>query len=248
MYKTGDLASWLPDGNIQFLGRMDLQVKIRGFRLELGEIENELLHRQEIQEAVVVVRRGKNNEKFLCAYVVFQPSHSTGFTGLKTYLSRTLPHYMIPSYFVSIDKIPLTANGKIDHNALPKPNTSRSDLQSTYVAPQNELENKIAGLWEEVLGLDRVGTCDNFFELGGNSLKVVQLKTKLEEVLNIDVPVAALFEHVTITAFVYHLSGTGAEKDESLLKNQFDRLEEINRGKQTRTTQRNKRKREIPNA
>ncbi len=235
IYKTGDIARRLPDGNIEFLGRMDEQVKIRGFRIELGEIENQLLSHEKIKETVVIAKENTSGEKYLSAYIVANSSHSSDSTDspnsldasqLREYLLRKLPEYMIPSRFTQILNIPLTSNGKLDKRAL--------DLYSTqlvtgmeYVAPENEKEEKIACIWEEILELDKIGIHDNFFELGGNSLKLIQVNTRLREIFARDIPIVSLFRYSTIRALSRYISQ--AEDRYSLPAS--DRIEELNKGK-----------------
>ena len=146
MYRTGDLARWLPDGNIEFIGRIDHQVKIRGFRIELGEIESQLLKHEEIKEAVVIDREDKDGNKYLCAYVVSNKEMTV--IELREHLSKELPDYMVPAYFMQLEKIPLTPNGKIDRKALPEPD---GDINTgvEYVAPRNEIEEKIVKIWSK---------------------------------------------------------------------------------------------------
>ncbi|MCH7324065.1 non-ribosomal peptide synthetase, partial [Solibacillus sp. MA9] len=167
MYKTGDLARWLPDGNIEFLGRIDNQVKIRGFRIELGEIENRLLQHESIKEVVVLAKETKTNEKYLCAYVVSNKGIKD--LNLKSYLNGSLPKYMVPSYFVQMEKMPLTPNGKLNRKVLPEPDLE--EITNDYEAPRNEMEEVLARIWCEVLKIEKVGINDNFFEIGGHSLK-----------------------------------------------------------------------------
>ncbi|MCY8615722.1 bacitracin non-ribosomal peptide synthetase BacB [Bacillus haynesii] len=176
MYKTGDLARWLPDGNVEFLGRIDHQVKIRGFRIETGEIETKLLENQNISEAVVMDREDKKGHKYLCAYIVARAK--TNANELREYLSDHLPDYMLPSYFIQINKMPLTPNGKIDRKALPEP-AGDTIAASGYEAPRNETEEKLAAVWQEVLDRDKIGINDNFFEIGGDSIKALQIVSKL---------------------------------------------------------------------
>ncbi|MCU0290188.1 MAG: amino acid adenylation domain-containing protein, partial [Acidobacteria bacterium] len=168
-YKTGDLTCWLADGNIDFLGRIDLQVKIRGFRIEMGEIEAQLLKNDSLKEVVVLDRTEENGEKYLCAYIVMAKGLQLDLVDIKQYLSRHLPDYMIPSYFIPVEKIPLTANGKVDRKALPETGIKRSN---EYEAPANEIEDKLIVIWSEVLAIekDKIGRNDNFFQLGGHSL------------------------------------------------------------------------------
>jgi len=197
-YKTGDLARWLPNGEIDFLGRTDHQVKLRGFRIELEEIEEQLMKHEHIREAVVALKTVKSGEKHLCAY--FISDNGTGLTApqLREALSARLPHYMLPSFFIPLEKMPLTPNGKIDRNALPGPGSSPADAHRTYVAPQTGNEKTIARLWKEVLHVENVGLSDNFFDLGGNSMNVIQLNWKLKEAFGIDIPAAIMFRNLSI--------------------------------------------------
>jgi acyl-CoA synthetase (AMP-forming)/AMP-acid ligase II/acyl carrier protein len=207
MYHTGDIARWLPDGNIEFLGRKDNQVKIRGFRIELSEIENHLKKYKEIQEAVVLDREDRNGDRHLCAYVVTVNEHAV--PGLREYLSQHLPNYMIPTYFMKLDKIPLTPNGKTDRKALPEPGVSVDSPM--YTAPQNENEEKLVELWATVLGIkkEKIGVNDNFFDRGGSSLTIIRLAGKLEETLDREIPVTMLFRYPTIRALSEYLDRGG---------------------------------------
>ena len=178
IYKTGDLVKWLPDGNIEYLGRMDHQVKIRGFRIELGEIESHLLNLEYIIEAVVVAKEdAKSGTKYLCAYVV--TNRSVTVHDIRESLKNTLPEYLVPSNFVQMEKLPLSQNGKIDRKALPDYDGGFS-IGEEYVAPSNEIEQKLVDVWQEVLDLKRVGIKDNFFDIGGNSIKAIQMIGRLE--------------------------------------------------------------------
>ena len=185
MYRTGDLARWLPDGNIEYLGRIDHQVKIRGFRIELGEIEEELLKHESIKEVVVAARTEKEGSSYLCAYMVSDRDIAPG--ELREYLTRNLPEYMVPSYFVRLEKMPLSQNGKVDRKALPELELSvRTGTE--YVEPSSKEEQAMAKVWEKALGLTRVGINDDFFELGGDSIKAIQVVSLLAgEGLNIEV-------------------------------------------------------------
>jgi surfactin family lipopeptide synthetase A len=176
MYRTGDLARWRPDGNIEFLGRMDHQVKIRGFRVELGEIESRLLDIESVKEAVVVAREDASGDKYLCAYVVSDEEIPAG--ELRRALSETLPDYMVPPYFVQLAAWPLTPNGKIDRKALPAPEGS---LGKEYVAPETEQEIILAKAFGEILGIEKIGLHDDFFALGGDSIKAIRIVSKLRE-------------------------------------------------------------------
>ncbi|NRT44807.1 amino acid adenylation domain-containing protein/non-ribosomal peptide synthase protein (TIGR01720 family) [Clostridium beijerinckii] len=204
MYKTGDLARWLPDGNIEFLGRIDNQVKIRGFRIELGEIENRLVENENIKEATVLVKENKDGEKYICAYVVSE--NSLEELDLRNYLRETLPEYMIPAYFVKLEKMPLTTNGKIDRGVLPEP--SLNATLTEYEAPRNEIEEILASIWSEVLGIEKVGINDNFFELGGHSLKATVLISKIHKELNKEVPLKELFRFPTIKELSKYIEST----------------------------------------
>ncbi|NIM18478.1 MAG: hypothetical protein GTO45_41390, partial [Candidatus Aminicenantes bacterium] len=237
LYKTGDLARWLPDGNIEFLGRMDFQVKIRGYRIELGEIENCLLKHPQVKEAVVLSRANEIGTKFLCAYVIFAGTVDNPVEmalEFKNYLSQSLPNYMIPVHFVQMEKIPITVNGKIDRKALPQP-----VFQSTadYIMPKTLREKRVAVTWKEILGVENVGVNDNFFELGGNSLNIIQLGARLKETLQIDIPTVILFRFPTIRTFLGYLleQETGAPEDKRTLEREKERergrLKSVDRGK-----------------
>ncbi len=191
LYKTGDLVRYLPNGNLEFLGRIDHQVKIRGFRIELGEIEALLSQHPTVQETVVIVREDTPGDKRLVAYIVqTEAVYQTEevLLLLRRFLNEKLPDYMVPSALVLLEEaLPLTPNGKIDQKALPKPEGLRADLETSYVAPQTEIEHKIALIWQKVLQIKKVGTHDNFFDLGGNSLLFIQVQEQLVGVLNQEV-------------------------------------------------------------
>lgn len=193
MYKSGDLARWLPDGNLEFLGRKDQQVKIRGFRIETGEIEYQLLKHGLVKEAVVVARG--DEDKYLCAY--YTAYEELSISKLKDFLAKRLPDYMIPSYFVQLDAMPLTSNSKIDIKALPDPE-GRKSLKTLYVEPQNEIEEKLADIWKEILGIEKIGIDDDFFELGGHSLKATALVTQIHKTFNTEIQLKDVFEIRTI--------------------------------------------------
>jgi fengycin family lipopeptide synthetase D len=208
IYKTGDWARWLPKGEIEFLGRVDHQVKIRGFRIELEEIEEQLLGHEHIKEAVVMAKTFKEGDNYLAAYIVLVfPGKEKTFDvdQLRDYLARQLPHYMIPSYFIFLENIPLTPNGKINRRALPDPGQSRPQLSTNYAAPKSDQEKTVAQLWRGVLNVDKIGIYDNFFDLGGNSLKLIQLIEKLKEALGKDIPVITIFRYPTIESLLQYL-------------------------------------------
>jgi amino acid adenylation domain-containing protein len=209
MYRTGDLARWLPDGNIEFIGRMDNQVKVRGYRIELGEIETRLVKYDTIQEAVVMVGDGKNGVPYLCAYIVCdQPVDAAD---IRAYLAKYLPNYMIPSFFIQIDTIPLTPNGKTDRKALPEPSWDNNATEE-YVQPRTALERELVQIWSEVLGVDRIGIKHNFFHLGGHSIYMMQVIAKIANRLGIDVSIAEFFSHSTIEELASLISDTKAER------------------------------------
>ena len=198
LYKTGDLARYLPDGNIEFLGRIDTQVKIRGYRIELGEIEAVLGQHPAIREAIVMVREDKPGDKRLVGYVVARSEASLDASEVRKYLKQKLPEYMIPSALVLLDELPLTLNGKVDRKALPAPNQNRIALEGTFVAPQTPVEEILASIWSEVLKVDRVGIHDNFFELGGHSLLATQVISRIRSSFQNDMPLRTLFELPTV--------------------------------------------------
>ncbi|HIK04553.1 MAG TPA: amino acid adenylation domain-containing protein [Trichormus sp. M33_DOE_039] len=206
LYKTGDLARYLGDGNIEFLGRIDHQVKIRGFRIELGEIESVLTQHDSVQETVVIAREDEPGNKRLVAYVVVNGETATTMNELRRFLQEKLPEYMIPSAFVAIAKIPLTPNGKVDRRALPIPDQTRPELEKAFVAPRNPIEIELARIWSEILGFDAIGISDNFFELGGNSLLAVKLFTQIEQKFGQKLPLATLLQSPTIEQLASILS------------------------------------------
>ncbi|MGB7605272.1 MAG: amino acid adenylation domain-containing protein, partial [Lutisporaceae bacterium] len=195
MYKTGDLARWLIDGNIEFLGRIDNQVKIRGYRIELGEIESQLLKAEEIKEAVVLDKQDGQGNKYLCAYIVSEREITV--PELRKNLSQSLPDYMIPTYFIQIEKIPLTPNGKINRRALPEPD-GEINTGVEYVAATNEIEEKLIKIWNEVLEVGRIGINDDFFTLGGHSLKAIKIVSIIQKELMADISVGEIFSHSTV--------------------------------------------------
>ncbi|NOQ24723.1 MAG: amino acid adenylation domain-containing protein [Bacteroidales bacterium] len=194
LYRSGDLARWMPDGNIEFLGRIDQQVKIRGYRIELGEIESTLLKYENIKECVVLARED-NDEKYLCAYIICENSFDK--EECRSYIKDFLPDYMIPSYFVELDELPLTTNGKLNRKVLPFPEVKASDK---YVAPSNKVEEKLVEIWSEVLNVPReeIGVKDNFFALGGHSLKASMLMGKIHKEMGVKFTLKEVFLHSTI--------------------------------------------------
>ncbi|WP_245472434.1 non-ribosomal peptide synthetase [Rhizobium jaguaris] len=197
LYRTGDLGRYLPDGNLEFLGRTDDQVKIRGFRIEPGEIAARLCEHAFVREAVVVAREDRAGDKHLVAYVVTS-EHADGAEGsdlagaLRAHLSAQLPDYMVPAAFVQLAALPLTPNGKLDRKALPVPDDA-AYARTAYEAPQGEIETTLAEIWTELLGVERVGRHDNFFELGGHSLLAVRLLSRLSQAFGVELPLRTLF-------------------------------------------------------
>ena len=201
MYRTGDLVRLLPDGNIEFLGRIDHQVKIRGFRIELGEIESEILQLDGVKETLVLAREDQTSDKYLCAYLVAEGEIKAD--ELKKYLTKKLPEYMIPSHFVQLEKMPLTLNGKADRRALPEP---ERELSIEYVAPRNMTEETLVRIWGNVLGSDIVGIHDNFFDLGGHSLKAAMTVNKINDELRINVSLAEFYANPSIAGIMEHIN------------------------------------------
>ena len=204
MYRTGDLARHLPDGRLECLGRMDSQVKIRGYRIELGEIEAILATHGDVRDCVVTARKEHQDDVRLSAYVVPR-AHRPAIEDLRTHLKTLLPDYMIPSAFAFLDAIPLTPNGKVDRGALPIPGADLSDLTAGYVGPRNHVERVMAEIWEEVLGVKRVGIFDHFFELGGHSLSATRLIARLQAAFKIDLPLRSIFLEPTIAGLCKRL-------------------------------------------
>ncbi len=197
LYKTGDLARRFPDGNLEFIGRIDTQVKIRGFRIELEEIEAFLIRHPDIKQVAVTVQEDEPGNKYLVAYLVTKDNQPTPST-LRNFLKKKLPDYMIPTAFVFLEVFPLTPNGKINRRALPAPDTSQRNLEVDFVAPHTHTEQELATIWAEVLKVKKVGIHDNFFELGGHSLLATQVISRLREAFSLDFPLRYLFENPTI--------------------------------------------------
>ncbi|HLP61987.1 MAG TPA: amino acid adenylation domain-containing protein, partial [Candidatus Deferrimicrobium sp.] len=194
-YKTGDLARWISGGNIEFMGRIDHQVKIRGYRIELGEIENRLLQKQEITAAVVVVKENKKTEKYLCAYIVSHEEIPP--TQLTDHLAAALPTYMIPAYFVRLEKLPLTVQGKIDHKTLEMMPDSESIVGGEYSPPDSDIEHLLVKIWEQVMGHMPIGVNDNFFTSGGDSIKAIQISARMNR-KGYKIGVRDIFQNPTI--------------------------------------------------
>jgi amino acid adenylation domain-containing protein len=204
IYQTGDLARWWADGNIEFLGRIDFQVKIRGYRIELEEIEQALASQEKIKEAAIVTKKDKTNNPYLIAYYVVKenpetPDHEPGAAELRRSLEKRLPPYMVPSFFIPLDRLPLTPGGKIDRKALPGPGDYIPVEKGVkYCPPATEIEKKLVNIWKEVLELKPIGINDNFFERGGHSLNGLQVISRVQHELGVDIPFRQLFNYPTI--------------------------------------------------
>lgn len=206
LYRTGDIGRFRADGAVEFLGRADHQVKLYGHRIELGEIESVLRQHAAVQECVVHVWAAGPDDHRLAAYVVPVNGSAPPAAELRRFLEPKLPAHMIPAAFVWLEKMPLTPNGKIDRNVLPKPDEVRPDLDAAYIPPQTPIEEIIAGIWRRSLRVEKVGMQDNFFDLGGNSLLLMEIHAQLCGALKMDFPIVQLFEHPTIAAFVESLA------------------------------------------
>jgi len=220
MYSTGDLVKYLPDGNISFIGRVDNQVKLRGYRIELGEIEMVLQQCDLVSQAVVLAREDKQGDKRLAGYIV--PSGNYDREGILAYLKDKLPDYMIPPVLMEMDSFPLTANGKIDRNALPDPDAGEL-LGDQYVAPRNDVEAKLAEIWQEVLEVEQVGINDDFFELGGHSLLAVRLVSAIRKAFEVEMPISDIFDFPTVSLLATQLSNSTDNTLLSAIKVQLPR-------------------------
>jgi amino acid adenylation domain-containing protein len=198
LYRTGDRARFLPDGNVEFLGRLDGQVKIRGFRVEPAEVEDVLRRQPGIAQAVVVAHEDKAGEKRLAAYVVALAGGVVRVDELRSRLLEQLPDYMVPAVFVPLQRLPLTPNGKLDRRALPNPEQTRLGSDQAFMAARNPAEERLAAIWVEVLGLPRVSLQDDFFELGGHSLLAMQIISRVRQAFQVEVPLRTLFEFPTV--------------------------------------------------
>lgn len=216
LYKTGDLCRYLPDGNIDYIGRLDFQVKIRGNRIELGEIETLIQQDPSVRQCAVAVREDSPGEQRLVAYVVEVPGRFS-ISDMRQMLAAKLPDYMMPAAFVLLPRLPLTPSGKTDRRALPKPGRERPELATPYTAPRTETEKKLARVWRDVLELDRVGIDDNFFDLGGDSLLALKMASCLHRAHRIGLPVVKLFEYASVARlghFLDHRQDTAGFIDE----------------------------------
>ena len=204
LYRTGDLVRWLPGGVLEFLGRNDAQVKIRGFRIEPGEVEAALAAHPEVAEAVVAVRE-LAGERALVGYYVARSQLAPTPAELREGLKRRLPPYLVPAALVALDRLPLNPHGKVDLRALPEPDRDLGTERLTYQAPRTPLEEEIAALWREVLGVEGVGIGDDFFELGGHSLLATRVLSRLGDDFGVEIPLHALFEEPTVAGLAQSL-------------------------------------------
>jgi len=213
LYRTGDLARWRLDGELEYLGRIDHQVKLRGYRIELGEIEAQLVQHPQIGQAVVVADEDGRGERRLVAYVIAGSSETElEPADLRSHLQRSLPDHMVPAAFVQLAALPLTPNGKIDRKALPKPGVDGL-ARGIYEAPRTETEQVLAGIWSEMLGIERIGIHDNFFELGGHSLLATRVIVRIRDRLGFELPLRTLFETPTIAEIAIRILPDGWEED-----------------------------------
>ncbi|MEC4812178.1 MAG: amino acid adenylation domain-containing protein [Scytonema sp. PMC 1069.18] len=214
LYKTGDLARYLSNGNIEYLGRCDNQVKIRGFRIELGELETVLSQHPAILQAVVIVRQDIPGDKRLVAYLVPNQEPAPTVSELRQFLKEKLPEYMVPSAFVFLEVLPLTPSGKVNRRALPAPDTTTLEPEANYIAPRNELESQLTQIWEEILNVKPIGISNNFFDLGGHSLLAVKLFAQIEKKLGKKLPLATLFQSGTVEALANLLAENKANENQ----------------------------------
>jgi amino acid adenylation domain-containing protein len=227
LYRTGDQVRYAPDGAIEYLGRIDDQVKVRGYRIELGEIEATLAVHPTVREAVVVAREDTPGDKRLVAYVVMQeqsaPTHE-----LRAYLREKLPDYMVPAVFVPLEAIPLSANGKVDRRALPRPDFSRPDAERAFVAPRGPVEEEVAEMWRDLLRIDRISVFDNFFELGGHSLLLIQIASRIQRVFHVELTLRILFNVPTIAEMATTISESQvAEEDPEEIARMIAELKDL---------------------
>jgi acyl carrier protein len=198
VYKTGDLARYLADGRIDFVGRLDHQVKVRGLRIELGEIEMALIAHPAIDDAAVIVHEQSALDKRIIAYVVSKKETSALAGELRNFLREKLPDFMLPSQFVMLDRMPLTPSGKIDRPALPAHESLHAETPEDYVAPRDSMEERLVAIWVELLAVDRISIHDNFFELGGHSLLIGQIVARVREAFKVDLKLRTIFDAPTV--------------------------------------------------
>ncbi|MFH0784194.1 MAG: amino acid adenylation domain-containing protein [Pseudomonadota bacterium] len=209
LYRTGDMARWLPDGNIDFVARLDDQVKVRGFRIELGEVEHALCQHELVDTVLAVVKETMPGNKELVAYYIAKQSVEP--SELRDYLAGSLPDYMLPTHFIEVPSFPLTPNGKIDKKNLPDPITVFQSIHSTFIGPQNDIESRLVAIWSNVLGISPIGTQENFFFLGGHSLKAVKIISRIRTQFSVAITIKELFTHPTIQTLAKKIHDQGHE-------------------------------------
>lgn len=214
LYKTGDMARYLTDGTLEFLGRRDSQVKLRGYRIELGEIEVVLNQQPEVRECAVLAREDIPGNAWLVAYVVRQTEQACPAEELRHRMKEALPEYMVPSVFVFLEALPLTTNGKLDRQNLPAPRESQLMAETTYVAPRTPIEAELATMWSQLLGVERVGIHDNFFEVGGHSLLVTQAVARIRDIFEVELPLRMLFKVSTVAELAQAIEKVKARSEE----------------------------------
>jgi aspartate racemase len=245
LYRTGDLARYMADGTLEFIERLDDQVKVRGFRIELGEIESALLLHPGVRGGIVASREDASGQSRLVGYVVAAGEEALTANDLRSFLREKLPDHMVPSVFVMIESIPLMPNGKVDRKSLPDPAGRFADLGSNYIAPRSEAEKKISAIWQDTLGVEKVGVHDNFFDLGGHSMLMAEIFSKLEGAFKKELSMAELFEYPTVSSLAAFLEQgsnrsslkRGEEQAEkfkegrSRLKQHFRQRQQVNKKK-----------------
>ncbi|MGQ8873040.1 amino acid adenylation domain-containing protein [Paenibacillus sp. TSA_86.1] len=213
MYKTGDMVRWQPDGNVEYLGRLDHQIKIRGYRIEVGEVEAALLHVPGVNEVIVVAHEDENGDKSLCAYFTADFEKTVG--ELKQNLSILLPNYMVPAYFIQLDELPLTSNGKVNRRLLPPP-LENIQTGSEYIEPRTSMEKTLLPIWKDVLGIDQISIKDSFFDVGGNSLRATKLAYKINQNLSVRISVRDVFEWQTIEQMARYMDQLEQQVNQSI--------------------------------
>ena len=228
VYLTGDLGRLMQNGCLEHLGRKDFQVKVRGLRIELPEVEGALLSMSEISEAVVMVHERGPGEKFLVAYIVPAKGAKPAISDIRRFMGRKLPAYMVPSSYIMLEKLPLTANGKIDRRALPVPDRRRPDLDTPFAAPRTHIEKALARIWGDALGIDNVGIDDNFLSLGGNSLLATQVISRILTEFQVDIPMRSLLETPTVAnmglVIIQNLAGEMQHQQLAVALNRIESL------------------------
>ncbi|BBD64375.1 amino acid adenylation domain-containing protein [Nostoc commune NIES-4072] len=227
LYKTGDLACYLPNGEIEYIGRIDQQVKIRGFRIELGEIEAVISQHPTVRETIAVVHNDLGDSQIIVAYLVPQIEQTLAISELRSFLESKLPSYMMPGAFVILEALPLTPNGKVDRKALSTLDTIRPEFEETFVAPQTLVEKQLAIIWMQVLGLEKIGINDNFFELGGHSLLATQITSRINKIFDVDLPLRQFFELPSIAKIAKIIESKKLSANSNILLERVSRETEL---------------------